>query len=247
MTKKDPAESDKPDYLTGYMMCKDILPELSKRINLGAHKYEPDDWKKRDAKYFWQKLHRHMRDAATDWNSIDEDGLPHLTAMWFHITALVWKRQDEQTVSQAEWYKPHPGFHGEDEEQTLANPFEEWLAGEGLSLKNGRICDSKTRIILPSEDEDQVRKEYDEYVRANKTKEPAEDDEVLCPTFEEWCEKNDFEHYPHHSDYDYLRYNKCYWSEDVRNMYLGYLAEQQSAKDRTEANKPVSTDLAKDI
>ena len=109
--------TEKPDYLTGYMMLKDILPELSKRINLGADKYEPDDWKTRPPKYFWAKLHRHMKDAVEDWDALDEDDLPHLTAMWFHITALVWKR---------EYGKPETTGHmGSDDPEEATEPTED--------------------------------------------------------------------------------------------------------------------------
>ena len=125
MTESKPKTEDKPDYLTGYMMCKDILPELSKRINLGAHKYEPDDWKTRPPKYFWGKLHRHMKYAADDENAMDEDNLPHLTAMWFHITALVWKRQyGKPEVGQGE-SKPHPGYVGCDDSEEATEPAED--------------------------------------------------------------------------------------------------------------------------
>lgn len=98
--KKDPAENGKPKVGTFIQNFGEAFGALADRTTLGEGKYEPFDWRKRDDQYFIEKLSRHWLDFCENNDSIDEDGLPNISAVCFHALCLMWKyekRNNEPT------------------------------------------------------------------------------------------------------------------------------------------------------
>jgi len=142
--------NEKPDYFTAWENFCEIMPELSKRCNLGADKYAKFDWRTQTPEYFWKKLFRHMKTATIDLDSVDEDGLPHVTAMWFHISALVWKKFELERKKESSLPETLDLFN---EPEFLA-----FIWGEGFGFASNVIYFEGYPIS--QEDQEQVIKDY---------------------------------------------------------------------------------------
>jgi len=229
--------NEKPDYFTAWENFCEIMPELSKRCNLGADKYAKFDWRTQAPEYFWKKLFRHMKTATIDLDSVDEDGLPHITAMWFHISALVWKKFEQEKASAA---KPKtPPFNDPE--------FLEFLEEEDLSYVGGVIY-YFGELISPEDQEQIIKDYYDSKIEvgepeANEDTEerkPSKESgipEVVCGTlsrtrtkpYNEWIK----EALPGYSYFE-PRCTKVpeFGFKTMQELYFEYTAGCQKAQDR---------------
>lgn len=91
---KDAAENGKPKVGTFIQNFGAVFGELARRTTLGEGKYAPMDWRGRDDQYFIEKLSRHWVDFCENQDSIDEDGLPNISAVCFHALCLMYKYEE---------------------------------------------------------------------------------------------------------------------------------------------------------